>query len=246
MTNLDLLDRTLDLSSLLHNKDVIFPPAPERMGIDDINGILEIIDKSSPPSADNKITYNNQEYPNWITKNGTRDVADTIITEEFIMNLFEGKKTINEIYDILFIKLPMTEFILENYDWYLTYIHKRLQMIKIKKLLKPETMGIDDIKKILKIVDDSSSIPSDDCNTFNKIRYNNQEYPNYITENKYIYVADTILSEEFIMNLFEGKKTIKEIYDILFIKLPMTEFILENYGRHLTNIHSSCERIMWK
>ena len=41
-----------------------------------------------------------------------------------------------------------------------------------------ETMGIDDIKKFLNIIDDSSPISSDDCNTFNKIRYNNQEYKN--------------------------------------------------------------------
>ena len=136
MTNLNLLDITLDLSSLLDQKYVIRPL--ETMGIDDIRKILKIIDNSSPLSADNKITYNNQEFPNWLTKNRGRDVADTTISEEFIMNLFEGKKTLDEIHDILFVKLPMTEFILNNYEWHLTYIHKRLQMIKIKKLLKPE------------------------------------------------------------------------------------------------------------
>ena len=109
-----------------------------------------------------------------------------------------------------------------------------------------ETMGIDDIKKFLNIIDDSSPISSDDCNTFNKIRYNNQEYPNWITKNGTRDVADTIITEEFIMNLFEGKKTLDEIYDILFTKLPMTEFILENYGWHLTYIHRSCEMIILK
>ena len=100
---------------------------------------LKIIDNSSPLSADNKIAYNNEEFPNWLTKNRGRDVADTTISEEFIMNLFEGKKTLDEIHDILFVKLPMTDFILNNYEWHLTYIHKRLQMIKYENSLKNRT-----------------------------------------------------------------------------------------------------------
>lgn len=134
---LDLFDRTLDLSSLLDQKDVI--RSPEKMDKDDINIILQIIEESSPLSADNKITYDNKEFPNWLTKNRGRDVADTTISEEFIINLFEGKKTLDEIHDILFVKLPMTEFILNNYEWHLTYIHKRLQMIKLKNFLKNKT-----------------------------------------------------------------------------------------------------------
>ena len=72
--------------------------------------------------------------------------------------------------------------------------------------------------------------------------YKKYLYKNYL--NSFLKVSLVFFSISIIMNLFEGKKTIDEIYDILFIKLPITEFILENYASELLHIQKSCWRYM--